>query len=233
MIRAAAAACALVVASPAAGEGAPAVPFEWFDLDAERQQPDDPSDPFDGTALAPFWRTVDPGPPRWRLEDGRLVVTAGRAPLSGAAPALFGRTVPGERFVATTLLDYSTLEDGDAAGLALWRDADRWVTIQVEKITPAHLVAVRLHDRAGAMPAGRLVATVPVPGHGAMHVRLAIRRQGGALRLLYAMPDSPWQVVGGDLDAAFLDGYPVDTRGTGPTAGPLAGVFAFDGAERD
>ena len=148
---------------------------------------------------------------------GEQTLQASRDPLSGKEPAYV--RVDGTDS-ATALLDYAPLDDGDVAGLAWRADATRWVSIQVEKITPAHLVAVRLHDRAGAMPAGRLVATAPVPGHGAMRVRLSILREPDGLTLRYALPDGEWQVLTRGLDPAFL----------GPEARPV--VFAFDGAGR-
>lgn len=162
----------------------------------------------------------------WRVSGGSLRILPNAEPLSGNGdPAFFGRALVHPQFSAQTLLDYSVLEDGDVAGLAAGRDADAWISIQVERIEPADLIAVRWRGGAGDPPAGRLVATTALPGSFDEKVRLRIDGVRGDYTLMYAGADGLWQILAEDIDGSRLTFN--SARGDQPA---IVGPFAVDGA---
>lgn len=146
-------------------------------------------------------------------------VTGGPANLSAADPAFAGAPLPLGDFSLETTLAYRDVADGDVAGIALRGANGGWISLQLEQITPALLVAVRRHVAHGIDAHGELLATTAVPGWHGGRIRLKIERRGGMLHFAHARVDGEWQVLG----PAFHD----------PTGGAgQAGVFAIDGAER-
>ena len=159
----------------------------------------------------------------WTLPGGAplpLVMEAGRSGLSGPGEAAFsGAPVPAGDFALTTTLTYQDLRDGDEAGLALRGDNGGWVSLQLEHITPALLIAARRHAPGEPQVHGRLMATTAVPGWYEGRIRLRMKRSSRQIALFYAVEGGDWQALGLPLSDP-----------TGNTA--RAGVFAVDGAER-
>lgn len=159
----------------------------------------------------------------WILPGGPalpLSLQAGRSGLSGPGePAFAGAPVPAGDFTLATTLTYQDLRDGDEAGLSLRGDNGGWVSLQLEHITPALLVAARRHAPGEPHVHGRLMATTAVPGWYEGRIHLRMERSGGQITLSYAVEGGEWQTLG----LPFSDP-------TGDTA--QAGVFAVDGAER-
>lgn len=160
---------------------------------------------------------------QWTLSGGAplpLVVEAGRNGLSGPGETAFaGTPIPAGDFTLTTTLAYQHLRDGDEAGLALRGANGGWVTIQLEHITPALLIAARRHSPGEPHVHGRLMATTAVPGWYEGRIRLRMERSGETIALSYAVEGGEWQTLGLPLSDP-----------TGDAA--QAGVFAVDGAER-
>ena len=155
----------------------------------------------------------------WSLPDAPASVTGSRTNLSGPEPAFSGAEVPPGDFTLETTLAYRDVADGDVAGIALRGTNGGWISLQLEQITPALLVAVRRHVADGIDAHGELLATTAVPGWHEGRIRLKIERRGGVLHFAHARVDGEWQALG----AAFPD----------PTGGAgQAGVFAIDGAGR-
>ena len=206
--------------------------FAWFACDCQDRVGDtDVGEGFKGAGLPQGWSA--PGSaaePAWRIADGHLALARSRQPLSGAGdPALVGRVLPSGAFSASTLVDYRALDNGDVAGLAAWRDAGNWLSIQVERIEPADLVAVRWRNGIGGPLAGKLIATTALPAAAKGQVRLRIDGDGhDTYRLLFATLEGNWQVLSADLDGSMLSGANSDQL---PRA--LIGPFAVDGAERN
>lgn len=155
----------------------------------------------------------------WSLPASPASATGRRANLSGHDPAFNGGPVAAADFILETTLAYADLADGDVAGIALRGANGGWVSLQLEQITPALLVAVRRHVAGGTDAHGELLATTAVPGWHDGRIRLRIERRAGLLRFAHARLDGDWQ----DLGPAFPDP-------TGSAA--QAGLFAVDGAER-
>lgn len=163
------------------------------------------------------------GAPDWaNLVDDRLMITTGREPLSSAAPTVVDIKAESADFSASTLLDYQALGEGDLAGLVVRTDPAHWISIQVEKIEPADLIAVRLRDGDARSPAGRLIYTTALPGSFDQRVRLRIDADEGRYRLLFAQENGLWQIL-----AEGVPGPTVDRD-----ASPLSiGLFGMDGAD--
>ena len=176
---------------------------------------------FDGQTIAPPWTTsVRTDTQWWHLDRSALVIAGNRSPLWQRGNAGFwGRPVEAGRLQAATQLDYSRLGNGDVAGLALVRDEAHWLSVQVERIEPADLIAVRLRDGESSPWAGRLVATTALPSRFAAGVQLRIVGAAGTYTLSYAEPGGDWMTLARDVAA--------------PALAPAAiGLFATDGAER-
>ena len=162
----------------------------------------------------------------WRLQDGALEILPNAEPMSGDGnPAFYGRRQQHMDISAQTLLDYSGLEEGDVAGLAIGQNEQFWMSVQVERIEPADLIAVRWRGGADVQPAGKLIATTALPGSFGQKVRLRIDGKGGNYTMMYASEDGLWQVLAEDLDGSILS-----TTLAGGFQGALVGPFAVDGA---
>jgi hypothetical protein len=132
--------------------------------------------------------------------------------------ALAGTAVAGD-FTLETTLDYASVADGDVVGIALRGAEGGWISLQLEQITPALLIAVRDHRPGWIGAHGRLLATTAVSGWHDGRIRLKIERRGRLLRFAHAQVDGGWQALG----PAIAD----------PTSGAgTIGLFAVDGAER-
>jgi hypothetical protein len=154
-----------------------------------------------------------PGPAAPTSVQGR------RTGLSGNEPAFSGTSAPAGDFALETTLIYRNLADGDVAGIALRGTNGGWISLQLEQITPALLIAVRRHVPGGVDAQGKLLATTAVPGWHEGTIRLKIERRGGVLHMAHAAEGGTWQLLG----PGFAD----------PTGGATeAGLFAVDGAER-
>lgn len=208
---------ALGMAAPAAAQDSPVAAFEWLELTTNA--PARPPKP--ATGLAPL--VAQEQAPEWALlADDALLISTGREPLSAPNPTLIGRDVDAGHYSATTLLDYSALTEGDVAGLVARADPAHWVSIQVERIEPADLIAVRLRDGNASSPAGRLVYTTALPGSFDQRVRLRIDADDGRYRLLFAQENGLWQVLAEDV--------PIPS-GPGDAGPVLIGLFGMDGAD--
>ena len=159
---------------------------------------------------------------------GELTIAANAEPLSSdSEPSFLGSPLPDRDFSIRTLMDFSALAPGDIAGLAARRDGEHWLAIQVERIEPADLVAVRLRNGKGSPPGGKLVATTALPGSAEGKVRLRIDGRDGRYSLMFDTGNELWQMLAEGIDGSSLSG-----PGAGQMPIVLAGPFATDGAER-
>ncbi|RIV81077.1 hypothetical protein D2V17_17735 [Aurantiacibacter xanthus] len=149
-----------------------------------------------------------------------ITLEATPAPLWSQDARLIAKRVSAPDFSGTVTLDWSGLGEGDVAGLAVHQDATRWLSIQVERIEPADLIAVRLHDGPGGVTAGRLVFTTALGGSFDRKVRLRIDGEDGRARLLFAQRHGLWQILAEDVPLPVSAG-----------ARPDLVLFATDGAD--
>ena len=146
--------------------------------------------------------------------------------LSSAVPSVHAIDDPGGDIAADVVLDYAEIADGDVAGLAIVQDGERWISLQTEPITPADLVAVRVHEAGDVAYAGRLLATAPLPGSYGDKVRLRIERHRGEYRFYFAPIGGPWR----PLASAHQSHFTVEFNPSGPPT--MIALHAFDGGER-
>lgn len=158
---------------------------------------------------------------------GELTIAASAEPLSSEGqPSFLGSPLSDRDFSIRARLDFSPLAPGDVAGLAARRDGEHWLAIQVERIEPADLVAVRLRDGGESPPGGKLIATTALPGSAGGKVSMRIDGRDGRYALMFATGNGLWQVLAEGIDGSGLSGSGLSG------AGLLAGPFATDGAER-
>ena len=149
-----------------------------------------------------------------------FALSASKAPFWSSGASIMSERIPGPDFSGRVRLDFANLAAGDLAGLALFHDTDHWLTIQVEPIAPATLIAVRLHDGPGGVTAGRLIYTTALSGSFAGKVRLRIDGSQGKARLMFAEEYGLWQILAEDVPLPF----PAEAR-------PELVLFATDGAD--
>ena len=149
-----------------------------------------------------------------------IMLKASRAPLWSSEAELVALPLPSADFSGTVTLDWSGLGEGDVAGLAVHHDQDHWLSIQVERIEPADLIAVRLHEGPGGVTAGRLVFTTALGSAFNREVRLRIDGEDGRARLLFAQRHGLWQILAEDVPLPFS-----------AEARPELVIFASDGAD--
>ncbi|MHA6316432.1 beta-xylosidase family glycoside hydrolase [Altererythrobacter sp. CAU 1778] len=153
-------------------------------------------------------------------------LTAAGNLLSDRAPSVHAIDDPGGDMTVDVVLEYAEIADGDVAGLAIMQDGERWISLQTEPITPADLVAVRVHEAGDVAYAGRLLATAPLPGSFGDKVRLRMVRERGEYRFYFAPVDGPWQPLASAHQSRFSIAF--DPSGA-PT---MIALHAFDGGER-
>ncbi|MEO5707156.1 MAG: hypothetical protein ABIT10_01030 [Alteraurantiacibacter sp.] len=157
------------------------------------------------------------GAPPAPLQGGRADLSRSHA--RSQATSFSGTPVPAGDFSLTTTLVYQNLADGDVAGIALRGSNGGWISLQLEQITPALLIAVRSHVPDGIDAHGRLRATTAVSGWHQGRVQLKIERRGDTLQFSHAAEGGEWERLG----PVFAD--PIGGVGE-------LGLFAVDGAER-
>ena len=201
--------------------------FEWFSLEDGGAHDGEPTT-FDGPALPEDWTRISGDAQRgFAVRDGALAIMGNPVPLAGdGAPSMYGATPASADFSAQTLLDYRAMEEGDVAGLAAMRGPDRWLSIQVEIIEPADLIAVRRRADSNDPPGGKLVYTTALPGSYGDRVKLRLDVADGEAMLLYSGVNGLWQVLAEDIDVGFLS-----PSGAGDTWTTIVGPYAVDGAE--
>ena len=88
-------------------------------------------DTFSGTTLSPEWEwNHNPDNTKWSLDGGLKLQTATVTNDLYKARNTISHRIMGPQSTATIQLDYSTMADGDMAGLALLRDSSAWVGIK-------------------------------------------------------------------------------------------------------
>lgn len=183
-------------------------------------------DEFDGTVLAPYWMTLRNLSNDWyKLDAGVLSLTPRPVGLSDRAnPSLWARRQQHANASASTELRFEPTEPGDRAGLAIMQNDEFWFRFTLEKVDGKRVVQVA--RRAGMeQPAnGTVLATFPMPGNGAVKLRVIAREE------LYdfeaADATGKWQTV---LTGA--DGTILSTPVAGGFVGTLIGPFAQSGGK--
>jgi len=89
------------------------------------------TDTFTGTTLGPQWEwNHNPDTTKWSVNNGLTLQTATVTSDLYAARNTLTRRILGPTSTATIQLDYSTMRDGDRAGLAMLRDSSAWIGIK-------------------------------------------------------------------------------------------------------
>jgi beta-xylosidase len=89
------------------------------------------ADTFTGPALGPQWEwNHNPDTTRWSFNSGLRLQTATVTGDLYAARNTLTHRIQGPSSTATLELDYSTMSDGDRAGLAMLRDSSAWIGVR-------------------------------------------------------------------------------------------------------
>ncbi|MGW4464997.1 RICIN domain-containing protein [Micromonospora sp. NPDC004704] len=89
------------------------------------------TDTFAGTTLGPQWEwNHNPDNTKWSVNDGLRLQTATVTGDLYAARNTLTHRIQGPSSTATIELDYSTMRDGDRAGLAVLRNSSAWIGVR-------------------------------------------------------------------------------------------------------
>jgi PKD repeat protein len=198
----------------------PEIPFDYVSLAAQ-------SDEFSGTGLdkcrwSQIVRAADTG---YRVKDGKLEIDGGQGEVEDTAPNLIGQPVPAGTWEAETRIDLATTDNGQQAGLLLYKEPANWIkAVLVDKGTTSQLELVRVKD-------GNYLLDEPfkvdVPSDMSSF-RLRLRSDGTSLMAQYSPNGETWTTVGKARDISDLGGGhlgPMALRG--PTAPAITAKFDY------
>jgi xylan 1,4-beta-xylosidase len=179
---------------------------------------------FDGDALPLSWVTMRiPQQRWWRLEGGKLVLTARPEAIGGMTqPSFWGRRQQHLNASASTEMRFKPTRTGDKAGLVAVQNDDHFFFFGVTRDAGGQDKLV-LERRASAEDPveGVVVASAPVALKGAAPIRLKITARGGSYDFSYALAAGPWKTLKADEDGTILS-----TKKAGGFVGALLGVYA-------
>jgi len=126
------------------------------------------TDTFRGTQLGVAWEwNHNPDPTKYSVDDGLTLRTASITDDLFHARNTLTHRIHGEYPVGTVAMDFTNMADGDAAGLAAFRDLTSW--IGVIRNGTAYTVEVRVNATQdlsdwSTTSTGRVTATAPITG---------------------------------------------------------------------
>jgi alpha-N-arabinofuranosidase len=181
-------------------------------------------DEFDGKALPLNWVTMRiPQQRWWRLEGGRLVLTARPETIGGMTqPSFWGRRQQHINASASTLMRFRPNKVGDKAGMVAVQNDDHFFFLGLTRDANGRDKVV-LERRAGPKDAadGVEVASVPVTLKPGVPIQLKITARGGLYDFSYALAPGQWKTL-----KAGEDGTILSTKTAGGFVGALLGVYA-------
>lgn len=174
------------------------------------------TDAFRGTALGPEWEwNHNPDNTSWSVQNGlRLRTATITSDLYRARNTLTHRIL-GPQSSATIKLDFSSMKDGDRAGLALFRDSSAWIGVKRDgdKFRVAMVDNLTLGKNWQTTNEGMEVASTPVStGKLWLRVTAGVRPDGNHLgEFSYSLDGSNFQSLGRPFtmttDWRFFMGY--------------------------
>lgn len=192
-------------------------PFPKLPCGAGKVKPRTGTDTFAEATLAHHWEwNHNPDNTKWSAGAGLTLQTATVTnDLYAARNTLTRRTI-GPTSTATMQLDYSTMQDGDVAGLAALRDSSAWIGIK--RSAGAYKVAMvnnlTLDASWNTSSTGTEVASAPVSG-GKIWLRIVANVRtdsgGGNAKFYYSTDGSQFTQLGGTFtmkrEWQFFTGY--------------------------
>ncbi len=105
--------------------------YPFPDVTCREIQPSPAVDTFAGAALGPEWEwNHNPDNSKWSLDDGLVLQTVTRTDDLYQARNTLTRRIRGPISTATMELDFSAMQEGDVAGLSVFRDASGWIGVE-------------------------------------------------------------------------------------------------------
>jgi alpha-N-arabinofuranosidase len=182
---------------------------------------------FDGQALPLNWVTMRiPQQRWWRLESGKLVLTARPDTIGGMTqPSFWGRRQQHINASASTLMRFDPTKAGDKAGMVAMQNDDHFFFLGLTRDADGQARIV-LERRAGHEdPAeGVRVASALITLKAGAPVWLKITARGGVYDFSYALAPDRWTTLKTGEDGTILS-----TKKAGGFVGALLGVYAHEG----
>jgi len=183
---------------------------------------------FDGPSLPLDWMMVrNPRSAWYRLDHGSLVLDARPVGLGAMGnPSFLARRQQHQDAIATTLVHFQPLREGDEAGLAAFQNDDFWYAIAVGMEGRRPVVQLRRRAGAGESADGAVIASAPLPASAPAATRLRIEAQGATYRFFYAGGTGEWHQLGDPQDGTILS-----THSAGGFVGAVLGPYARTASE--
>lgn len=181
-------------------------------------------DEFDGKALPLNWVTMRiPQQRWWRLDGGRLVLTARSETIGGMTqPSFWGRRQQHIDASASTLMRFRPGKVGDKAGMVAVQNDDHFFFLGLTRDASGRDEVV-LERRASPKDSadGVEVASAPVALKADAPIWLKITARGALYDFSYALAPGQWKTL-----KAGEDGTILSTKTAGGFVGALLGVYA-------
>ena len=180
-------------------------PFPDLPCGTNRVKAWNPDDLFAEPTLAPEWEwNHNPDNTKWSSGDGLTLQTATVTTDLYAAKNTLTRRIEGPIRIATIELDYSMMQNGDAAGLAAFRDQSAWIGVK-KGSGSARVVMVsglNLNTSWETTSTGTEVAGADISGNKIwLRVEADVRTSngGGTAKFSYSTNGSEFQALGNTL----------------------------------
>lgn len=182
-------------------------------------------DDFNGDGLPPYWMMLrNPHSLWYRVEDGKLTLTARRAGLGdNANPSFLARRQQNIDASAETVVRFDPRHDGDRAGLAVLANDDFWASIAVGQEGGARVISLEWRHGADQPATGLPVASKPIRIAPGAPVYLQITARGPDYSFAYATIPGRWIPLG------KVDGTTLSTQTAGGFIGAVFGPYARSG----
>ena len=189
-----------VYAADNAADG-PIVPYDSFALNAQ-------NDEFAGDALEKCrWsQIVRESAAGYRVANGALEIDTGANEVNDTAPNLIGQPVPAGAWEAETKVDLTTTQQGQQAGLLLYKENTNWAKVVLVRTgaTTAQIEFVRVLNNAYQLDAPFNVS-VPTT---TTSFYLRMRSNGTRATAEYSTNGTTWTQVGRSRDISDLSRRP-------------------------
>jgi beta-xylosidase len=209
-----------VYAADNAADG-PVVPYDSFAVNAQ-------SDEFAGDTLEKCrWsQIVRESATGYRVANGALEIDTGSDEVDGTAPNLIGQPVPAGSWQAETKVDLTTTQQGQQAGLLLYKENENWAKVVLVRTGAgtAQIEFVRVRNDAYQLdqPFNVSVPTTTTSFH------LRLRSNGSRATAVWSADGTTWAQVGRQRDISDLTGAhlgPMALRGG--AANPVTAKFDY------
>jgi len=180
-------------------------------------------DGFSGAALAPYWIFIRTPHEKWYELSGSLNIRA-RPQSIGALgqPSFIGRRQQHIWASASTSVHFAPQNDGDAAGLVAFQNANYFYFVGLAREGGKLVVSLRKRVGPSDPENGNVIVSAPVELAKGAPLYLKIDARGGLYDFYYGTKPGEWTALSRDADGTILS-----TKTAGGFVGTMFGMYAY------